>query len=103
MTMVLVACGDDSDDGNTGGSSETSSTTAAASTEPVTLRLGFFPNVTHGPALVGLENGTFEQALGDNVTLESVPFNAGPAVIEALFADAIDASFIGPNPAINGY
>ncbi|MGZ8752299.1 MAG: ABC transporter substrate-binding protein, partial [Acidimicrobiia bacterium] len=65
--------------------------------------LGFFPNVTHGPALVGLENGTFEQALGDNVTLEPVPFNAGPAVIEALFADAIDASFIGPNPAINGY
>lgn len=103
MTMVLVACGDDSDDSGTGGSSETSSSTAAASTEPVTLRLGFFPNVTHGPAVVGIESGTFEKALGDNVTLEPVPFSAGPAAIEALFSGAIDATYIGPNPAINGW
>jgi NitT/TauT family transport system substrate-binding protein len=101
LTMVLAACGDDSDDSSSGSSGTTSTTTA--STEPVTLRLGFFPNVTHGPAVVGIENGTFEKALGDNVTLEPVPFSAGPAAIEALFADAIDASFIGPNPAINGY
>ena len=103
MAMVLVACGSDSDDSSSSGGTEKSESSAPASTEPVTLRLGFFPNVTHGPAVVGLEGGAFENALGDNVTLEPVPFSAGPAAIEALFADAIDASFIGPNPAINGY
>jgi NitT/TauT family transport system substrate-binding protein len=103
MAMLLVACGSDSDDTASGGATDTSESSAPASTEPVTLRLGFFPNVTHGPAVVGLEGGAFEKALGDNVTLEPVPFSAGPAAIEALFADAIDASFIGPNPAINGY
>ncbi len=71
--------------------------------EPVTLRLGYFPNVTHASALVGVESGVFEENLGDNVTLETVTFNAGPAAIEALFSDAIDATYIGPNPAINAF
>ena len=37
-------------------------------------------------------------SLGANVTLETVTFNAGPSAIEALFAGAIDATYIGPNP-----
>ncbi len=53
------------------------------------------------PALVGVEDGIFEERLGDNVTLETATFNAGPAAIEALFSGAIDATYIGPNPAIN--
>ena len=69
----------------------------------MTLRLGYFPNVTHAQPQVGLARGTFAEALGRNVTLETKTFNAGPAVIEALFAGEIDASYIGPNPAINGY
>ena len=36
-------------------------------------------------------------------TLETSTFNSGTEVIEAMFSGAIDASFIGPNPAINGY
>src|SRR5690606_10261332 len=68
-----------------------------------TLRLGYFPNITHAQPLVGLANGTFEEELGENVEIEPITFNAGPAVIEALFAGEIDASYIGPNPAINGY
>jgi sulfonate transport system substrate-binding protein len=71
--------------------------------EHVTLRLGYFPNVTHATALVGVEQGIFAEALGDNVTLETSTFNAGGQAIEALFAEAIDASYIGPNPAINGF
>jgi NitT/TauT family transport system substrate-binding protein len=69
----------------------------------VTLRLGYFPNVTHAPAIIGVEEGIFEAAVGDNVTIELTTFNSGTEAIEALFADAIDLSFIGPNPAINGY
>lgn len=71
--------------------------------EEVTLRLGYFPNVTHAPAIVGVDSGIFEEALGENVTLETATFNAGTEAIEALLGEAIDASFIGPNPAINGY
>ena len=68
-----------------------------------TLRLGFFPNVTHAPALVGIEEGIFAEALGSDVALETHFFNAGPEVVEAIFNGAIDASYIGPNPAINAF
>ncbi|GAB2847615.1 ABC transporter substrate-binding protein [Microbacterium insulae] len=66
------------------------------------LRLGYFANVTHAPALVGLEQGLFEDALGEVEVTTSV-FNAGPAAIEALTAGAIDATYIGPNPSINTF
>lgn len=68
-----------------------------------TLRLAYFPNITHAQALVGVQNGAFQQELGDYVTLETKTFNAGPSEIEALFAGAIDIGYIGPSPAINGY
>jgi len=67
------------------------------------LRVGFFPNVTHSQALIGLARGDFAQALGPNVEIKTIQFNAGPSAIEALFADEIDMTYIGPNPAINGY
>ena len=63
---------------------------------------GYFANVTHAPALVGLEEGLFEDALGD-VDVTTQVFNAGPAAIEALSAGAIDATYIGPNPSINTF
>ena len=69
----------------------------------VTLRLGYFPNITHSQAIVGLAQGKFAEALGPNVKLRTKTFNAGPSAIEALFAGEIDATYIGPNPAINGY
>lgn len=71
--------------------------------EQVTLRLGYFPNVTHATALVGVEKGILGDALGDDITLETSTFNAGGQAVQALFAEAIDASYIGPNPAINGF
>lgn len=70
---------------------------------PVALRLGHFPNLTHATALVGIERGIFKQNLGANVTLETKQYNAGPAAVEALFAGALDATFIGPNPSINAF
>jgi len=68
-----------------------------------TIRLGYFPNVTHASAIVGVEGGIFEQKLGDNVKLDTSTFNAGPQVVEALNSGALDASYIGPNPAINAF
>lgn len=67
-----------------------------------TLRLGYFANVTHATALVGVERGTFAAHLGAT-KLETQVFNAGPAAVEALFAGAIDATYVGPSPAINAF
>ena len=86
LAMLAAACG----------SSE-------ASDETGRIRIGYFGNVTHAPAVIGEENGLFAAALGEGVNIEFVYFNAGTEAIEALFSGAIDASFIGPNPAINGF
>ncbi len=67
-----------------------------------TLRLGYFPNVTHAPAIAGLQEGIFAKDLGAT-KLTTQAFNAGPSAIEALNAGAIDAAYLGPNPAINSY
>jgi NitT/TauT family transport system substrate-binding protein len=76
---------------------------APGSGQAATLRLGFFPNLTHATALVGIEEGIFQRSLGSDAKLEMRSFNAGPAAVEALFSGAIDATYIGPNPAINAY
>lgn len=79
------------------------STAATPSGAPLTLRLGYFPNVTHATALVGDRGGIFERGLGDDVELQVQNFNAGGEAIEALFNGGIDMTYIGPNPAINGF
>ncbi len=69
------------------------------------VRVGYFPNITHSQALIGMapSSGAFQKAFGDKVRVEGKVFNAGPSAIEALFAGEIDLTYIGPNPAINGY
>lgn len=89
VTALLAACG--------------STSTAATPKGPAKeLRLGYFANVTHAPALVGVSKGFFAKELG-TTTFSTQVFNAGPAAIEALNAGAIDAAYLGPNPAINGF
>jgi NitT/TauT family transport system substrate-binding protein len=92
-TLALAACGGPSD--ASGGGSGAAVTT---------LRLGFFPNVTHAPALVGLQEGLFTKALEEaGVSVAPTAFNAGPDAITALFGGSVDISYIGPNPTINAY
>ncbi|MEU2798293.1 aliphatic sulfonate ABC transporter substrate-binding protein [Streptomyces sp. NPDC007117] len=67
-----------------------------------TVRIGYFPNLTHATALVGIQEGTIQKELG-GTRVESTTFNAGPSEIEALNAGSIDIGFIGPSPSINGY
>lgn len=68
-----------------------------------TVRVGAFPNITHAQPMIGKANGWFEKAMGQNVRIDWKSFNAGPSAIEALFAGAIDMTYIGPNPSITGY
>ena len=95
-TLALAACGSDdntpADTGTTGNNSE-----------KVTLRLGYFPNVTHAPAIIGVQDGAFAKALGSNVDLKLSDYNSGTEVTTAILAGALDASFVGPNPAINAF
>jgi len=67
------------------------------------LRLGYFPNITHSQPIIGVPDGTFRRALAGKAELEIRVFNAGPSAIEALFAGQLDLAYVGPNPAINGY
>src|SRR5438552_3463512 len=94
VALVIAACG------SGGGSAST--TTAGKERAPLTVKLGYFPNVTHASAIVGVEGGFFQKALGRD-TLKTSIFNAGPAATEALFSGAVDATYIGPNPTINAY
>jgi NitT/TauT family transport system substrate-binding protein len=67
------------------------------------FRLGYFPNINHAQALIGVGNGDFQKVLGNNIELKTLTFNAGPSATEALLANQIDAAYIGPNPTVNGY
>ncbi len=69
----------------------------------VAIRLGYFPNVTHAPALVGVARSEFQTALGAQAHVNPKVFNAGPDEMEALLAGEIDAGYVGPSPALNTY
>jgi NitT/TauT family transport system substrate-binding protein len=98
--ILLAACGGASGSERSAGETDDASGSSGGAT---TLYLGYFPNVTHATALVGDREGIFSQALGPDVALKTQFFNAGPEATEALFGEAIDATFIGPNPAINAF
>ena len=101
LALVAGACGSGSE--SSGGSTAgAASGSEPAEEEPTTVRLGYFPNVTHASAIVGVEKGIFQEKLGDD-ELKVSTFNAGPAAVEALFSEALDATYIGPNPAINAF
>ncbi len=68
------------------------------------IRIGYFPNLNHAQAVIGVGSGDFQKELSKHgFKIETFVFNAGPSAIEALFANQIDIAYVGPNPAINGY
>jgi len=82
--------------------------TTAAWAEKVVIRVGHFPNVTHAQAVIahalsGQGKGWFEERLGPDVKIQWYIYNAGPSAMEAIFADSIDLTYVGPNPAINAH
>jgi NitT/TauT family transport system substrate-binding protein len=83
--------------------SENTSNNTVGATSNV-LRIGYFANLNHAQAVIGLNDGDFENTFTKNgITVQPIVFNAGPSAIEALFASQIDVAYVGPNPAINGY
>ena len=88
VMLVLLACG---------------SSAPASDDGPLTIRLGYFPNLTHAPALVGLQNGLLAGQLGGGVTIEQHTFNAGGDAVTAILSGSLDVGFVGPNPTVNAY
>jgi NitT/TauT family transport system substrate-binding protein len=89
--MAAVACG------------QTVSSAAPGADQRVALRLGYFPNLTHAPALAGIKKGFFATALGSKVTLETHTFNSGGDAVTAILSNSIDATFVGPSPTTNAF
>ena len=79
-----------------------SNNNAQSGEESKLIRIGYFPNVNHAQAVIGLGRGDYHKALS-GIEVRTQIFNAGPSVIEAMLAKQIDVAYIGPNPAINGY
>ena len=71
--------------------------------EQIVLRVGHFPNVTHAQGVIANRNGWFEQRLGPDVKIQWFVYNAGPSAMEAIFANSIDLTYVGPSPALNAY
>jgi NitT/TauT family transport system substrate-binding protein len=76
--------------------------------QSTTVRVGHFPNITHVQALVarGFERqgrSWFGERLGPGVKIEWYAYNAGPSAMEAIFANSLDLTYVGPNPALNAY
>ena len=67
------------------------------------IRIAYFPNIGHAIPIVGMENGFFQNSLGDQITIETRVFDSGPQAIESLFGNSIDLAYVGPGPAINGF
>src|SRR3954452_8960996 len=101
-SVLAAACGGGGSS-DSSSSSSSSSSSAASGPDNSPLRLGYFPNMSHGQPNVGIQNGAIQKQLGEGVKLTTKAFNAGPAAIEALFAGEIDATYVGPSPSVNGY
>ena len=93
--LLLAGCG--SSPGSSGGSG------SGSDSAPVPVRLGFLANITHAPALIGVQKGFFTSALGSAGKLSTTVYNSGTQETTAILAGQLDAAYVGPNPAINAW
>jgi NitT/TauT family transport system substrate-binding protein len=95
MATSMAACGSDDEGSGGDGSSDSSGTE---------VKLGYFPNLTHASAIVGMKQGFVEDALAeDDSTVQYLDFNSGSDTIDSLLGGSLDATYIGPSPAITAY
>ncbi|MFC4465526.1 ABC transporter substrate-binding protein [Streptomyces xiangluensis] len=100
LPLLLTGCGYGAESTDDGKQAEVAADAKKLSVDEV--KIGYFPNLTHATALVGVQEGLLQKELG-GTTIKASTFNAGPSEIEALNAGSIDIGWIGPSPAINGY
>lgn len=80
---------------------------ASAPVNAEALRVGFFPNLTHSPALAARqlerEGAPWHSSRSVPVQVEWRAFNAGPSAVEALLTGAVHVVYVGASPLINGH
>ena len=82
--------------------SQAGSSAPAKASAPAELRLGYFANLTHAQAVLGVASGDFQKAIGP-AALKTKVFNAGPSLVEAMLAGELDLGYVGPGPAVAAY
>ena len=100
LPLLLTACGYGSESTDDDERAEVAADAEKLSADEV--KIGYFPNLTHATALVGVQEGLLQKELG-GTRIKASTFNAGPSEIEALNAGSLDIGWIGPSPSINGY
>ncbi|MFD7438003.1 aliphatic sulfonate ABC transporter substrate-binding protein [Streptomyces sp. NPDC059861] len=100
LPLLLTACGYGAESTDDGKQAEVAAGAEKLSADEV--KIGYFPNLTHATALVGVQEGLLQKELG-GTKIKASTFNAGPSEIEALNSGSIDIGWIGPSPSINGY
>ena len=95
-TVGLAGCGD--------GDDEASASSGSGGGGGVEVHLGYFPNLTHAPALIAVHEGLFEDEL-DKIgsTVQTQTFDSGSDTIEQLLGGSLDATYIGPSPTLTAY
>jgi NitT/TauT family transport system substrate-binding protein len=89
LLTALLGCGQtDSESGDTNG--------------PQQVRLGYFANLTHAQAVLGVASGEYEK-VAVPAKFSTKIFNAGPSLIEAILAGEVDIGYIGPGPALSAH
>ena len=92
------------------GTSSSKSSTSSTSSVPIVqccstdlVRIGYFANINHAQALVGLLNGDYQRSVGSSVQIQTTLFTAGPTEMTALLAGQLDMAYVGPSPAVNAF
>ncbi|CAH0304930.1 Putative aliphatic sulfonates-binding protein [Peribacillus frigoritolerans] len=67
------------------------------------VKIGYFPNLTHSATIIALEKGFFEEEFGKDVKIETKTVANGGLFMEAMATNAIDVGTVGPGPLLNFY
>lgn len=85
-----------------------SSPKQSSASDGTSLNIGYFPNLNHAQAIIGLENGDFKKVISSdnilkNISINEQVFSSGPAAIEALYSGQVDVAYVNPTSIIDGY
>jgi NitT/TauT family transport system substrate-binding protein len=67
------------------------------------VNIGYYANINHAPAVLGISSGAFQKALGPSTTINTFLFTSGGPEMTALLAGKLDMAYVGPDPAVNAY
>ncbi|MBK5445571.1 MULTISPECIES: aliphatic sulfonate ABC transporter substrate-binding protein [Peribacillus] len=95
MSVLLI--------GIVSGCTQSTSKEEGKGTGKQTVKIGYFPNLTHSATIIALEKGFFEEEFGEDVKIETKTVANGGLFMEAMATNAIDVGTVGPGPLLNFY